>query len=158
MYRLIIIIGILSITSIKSNRISHKTTNGIDCDFENNLCRYSKEVGTEEFERRNTRASFFSGPSGDKTTGTGYFALCNGLNLIRSERRCTLSKSIEINDDKSRLSFWYYMYGKKIGTLNFTSSGNQNDLNVLWTMTGSQKKEWLNAFVELPKGEYYVNV
>ncbi len=141
MYSLIIIIGILSITSIKSNRINHKTTNGIDCDFEQDYCGYSNnEVGTEAFERRNTRASFFSGPSGDKTTGTGYFALCNGLNFITSETRCTLSKSIEIKDDKSRLSFWYYMYGKKIGILNFTSSENQNDLNVLWTMTGSQKK------------------
>jgi len=137
MYRLIIIIGILSISNrIKSNRISHKTTNGIDCDFEEGYCGYRTEVGIEAFERRNTRASFFSGPSGDKTTGTGYFALCNGLN----DRRCTLSKSIEIKDDKSRLSFWYYMYGKKIGILNFTSSENQNDLNVLWTMTGSQKK------------------
>ena len=48
------------------------------------------------------------------------------------------------------------MYGKKIGTLNFTSSENQNDLNVLWTMTGSQQKEWLNAVVELPKGKYNV--
>ena len=157
MYRLIIIIGILSITSIKSNRISHKTTNGIDCDFEEGYCGYIPEEGTAEaFERRNTRASFFSGPSGDKTTGTGYFALCNGLNLITIDRQCILSKSIEIKDDKSRLSFWYYMYGKKIGTLNFTSSENQNDLNVLWTMTGSQQKEWLNAVVELPKGEYNV--
>jgi hypothetical protein len=59
MYRLIIIIGILSITSIKSNRISHKTIKGIDCDFEEGYCGYSKEVGTEEFELHNTRAPFF---------------------------------------------------------------------------------------------------
>ena len=156
MYRLIIIIGILSITSIKSNRISHKTTNGADCDFEEGYCGYRTEEGKEAFELRNTRASFFSGPSGDKTTGTGYFALCNVWNLIPYDEQCILSKSIEIKNEKSRLSFWYYMYGKKIGTLNFTSSENQNGSNVLWTMTGSQQKEWLNAVVKLPKGKYNV--
>jgi len=90
MKRLIIIIGILSMTSIKSNRISHNTTNGIDCDFEEGYCGYKMEDGTEAFDLRNK------------------------------------------------------------------SSENQNDLNVLWTMTGSQQKEWLNAVVELPKGEYEV--
>lgn len=42
------------------------------------------------------------------------------------------------------------MYGYEIGTLELT--GNE----VLWSMTGRQKKEWLNAVVYLPKGEYNV--
>jgi hypothetical protein len=64
-----------------------------------------------------------------------------------------MSQNIKVNDDETNISFWYYMYGFEIGTLKLS-----NDSNVFWNMTGKQEKEWLNAVVTLPKGEYNVKV
>ena len=114
-------------------------------DINNKFCGYS----STSFKRKSGEASF-TGPSGDKTTGKGFYLLCEGEDLITEDRRCKLTGEISVTDEDTELSFWYYMYGYQIGTLELMGD------HLLWGMAGRQKKEWLNAVVTLPKGVYNV--
>lgn len=81
----------------------------------------------------------------------GYYGLCDGQ-LIVQQGSCELSKIITIEASSSnKFSFWYYMYGRQIGTLKL-----KKDNKVIWEKDGRQGAEWLLAEVELPVGTYNV--
>lgn len=77
---------------------------------------------------------------------------------VNTNSGCTLSQNIEINDAERKISFWYYMYGFKIGALELQKIDTYNNKSVLWSMKGRQEKEWLYATVDLPEGEYKVKL
>ena len=96
--------------------------------------------------------SLSSGPVADHTTGEeGYYALCDARQLRDPSDRCTLKKSVMVTQ-QSELSFWYFMFGSQIGTLELTVDGES-----VWSLTGSQEKAWLRATVQLDQGEHAVN-
>ena len=76
--------------------------------------------------------------------------MCEGGTLYNQARKCELTKSVEINE-QLKFSFWYYMYGTLIGTLEL-----KRDNKVLWSKTGRQKNEWLFAEVSLSPGSFQV--
>jgi hypothetical protein len=45
------------------------------------------------------------------------------------------------------------MYGTQIGTLELVKDSEE----VLWSLTGRQKNEWLFAQIKIPAGNYLVN-
>jgi hypothetical protein len=45
------------------------------------------------------------------------------------------------------------MYGTQIGTLELIKDSEE----VLWSLTGRQKNEWLFAQIKIPAGNYLVN-
>ena len=45
------------------------------------------------------------------------------------------------------------MYGTQIGTLELIKDSEE----VLWSLTGRQKNEWLFAQIKIPAGDYLVN-
>jgi hypothetical protein len=81
----------------------------------------------------------------------GYYILCNGKLLKKETDKCILSKFLKV-DKPSVIEFWYFMHGFQIGTLELVI--NRSDL--LWSLSGKQKNEWILAKVELPSGEYVV--
>lgn len=127
--------------------MTKKENEQISCNFDKDFCGYSEET----FKRKTGEASY-AGPPGDKTTGDGYYALCEGDDLTSIDRFCKLSQSVTVSDEDTKLSFWYYMYGFEIGTLKLNGSEE------LWSKSGRQKKEWLKAVVALPIGNYTVIV
>jgi hypothetical protein len=70
--------------------------------------------------------------------------------LVNLNDVCELKKNIKLDTDRG-LEFYYYMYGRQIGTLLISA----ND-NVIWSLSGSQDDEWLYADIVLPKGDYQV--
>ena len=76
--------------------------------------------------------------------------MCQGSLLKELKNKCELKKYIEINQ-QLKFSFWYYMYGTLIGTLEL-----KRDEQVLWSKTGKQKNEWLFAEVFLEPGSFQV--
>jgi hypothetical protein len=71
--------------------------------------------------------------------------------LKKETDKCILSKFLKV-DKPSVIEFWYFMHGFQIGTLELVI--NRSDL--LWSLSGKQKNEWILAKVELPSGEYVV--
>ena len=63
-----------------------------------------------------------------------------------------MSKNINV-EAESDFEFWYYMYGTQIGTLELVKDSEE----VLWSLTGRQKNEWLFAQIKIPAGNYLVN-
>ena len=81
----------------------------------------------------------------------GFYALCDGRLLKDPTNKCKLSKDINI-EAESDFEFWYYMYGTQIGTLELIKDSEE----VLWSLTGRQKNEWLFAQIKIPAGNYLV--
>ena len=65
--------------------------------------------------------------------------------------KCQLKTNINIQIE-SNFEFWYYMYGTQIGTLQLI----KDDEEVLWSLTGRQRNEWLFAQIKIPAGDYLV--
>ncbi len=78
--------------------------------------------------------------------------MCNGQSLKDSNDRCELNKSISIKST-AKFSFWYYMFGRQIGTLEL-----KVDDVVVWHKTGRQEQEWLQAEVSLDAGSQNVKL
>ncbi len=78
--------------------------------------------------------------------------MCDGSGLRRTEDKCKLTNDLQINE-KLKFSFWYYMYGSTIGTLEL-----KRDDQVLWSKTGRQKNEWLYAVIILEPGSFEVKI
>ena len=65
--------------------------------------------------------------------------------------KCELKKDVTIDADV-HFQFYYFMYGRQIGTLSLAI----NDI-IIWSLSDSQEDEWLLANVILPKGSYEVS-
>ncbi len=109
----------------------------------------------------------------------GYYALCEGRKLINPSEKCILSEEISTEIELG-ISFWYFMYGNDIGTLELilyeknednqlsttinhvittsiqTTTPIVNNKKVIWSLSGKQKREWLLANITLPIGNYTV--
>ena len=121
----------------------------VTCDFDSNFCDYTPN---EYFLRYTGKSpSQSSGPPYDKTTGQeGYYALCDGRLLKDPAAYCVLDKHVSIASD-AQISFWYFMFGTQIGTLEFLVDGQ-----VVWSLTGRQEYKWLEATIPLRAGDYQV--
>lgn len=71
--------------------------------------------------------------------------------LVNLNDTCELTKTIILNSD-TKFSFYYYMYGRQIGTFLLLA-----DQIILWSLSGSQEAEWIQVNTTLPKGTYEVN-
>jgi hypothetical protein len=80
----------------------------------------------------------------------GHYALCVGSQLFEPNEYCSLYQNVAL-DKNIKFSFWYYMWGSQIGTLEIRA-GNQ----LLWSLSDRQKDEWLYAELALPSGDYTV--
>ena len=80
--------------------------------------------------------------------GESFYSLCKSGN----HGKCELKKDINIQNVDRQFSFWYYMFGLKIGTLNLTVDGVE-----VWKKEGRQQKKWLHSGnITLPVGTYEV--
>jgi hypothetical protein len=76
--------------------------------------------------------------------------LCYGSQLINANDSCELKKNVVLMTDIN-FGFYYYMYGRQIGTLLLAL----ND-QVIWSLSDSQEEDWLLEEVFIPKGSYEV--
>ena len=95
--------------------------------------------------------SIGTGPSGDHTTGSGWYMYIE----TSSPRVAGDTAILEIpcfdlgGVSGADLSFWYHMNGSSIGTLNVDVSTDCLDWTNVWTLSGSQGDVWTQATVVL---------
>ena len=80
----------------------------------------------------------------------GYYGLCDGSLLTSETDTCELKKSVTLESDID-YQFYYYMYGRQIGTLMLSLNNT-----VIWSLSDSQMDEWLLGQVFIPQGTHEV--
>jgi hypothetical protein len=92
-----------------------------------------------------------SGPSGDHTSGTGYYAYFNtstGNANTSGNTAILLGPSIIPGGNGAVVTFYYHMYGANIGTLELDQKIN-GTLTTLWTLSGRQQASSAAAWKEV---------
>lgn len=145
--KLIIFFDIFITLSLALNYVN-ASSDQVSCNFDSDWCNF---VPNSFFQRfTGDSPSFTSGPDEDRT-GDGYYALCNAKLLTNPSDKCVLELDISLSKETD-FEFWYYMNGLQIGTLEVIL----NEIDVVWSLTGRQKNEWLLAEIKLPPGDYKV--
>ncbi|CAF1014312.1 unnamed protein product [Brachionus calyciflorus] len=122
------------------------STSQISCNFDSDWCNF---VPNKFFVRyTGVSPSPTSGPDEDRT-GDGYYALCNGKLLQNPSDKCLLNLNLTLLKETD-FKFWYHMSGLQIGTLELIL----NESEIIWSLTGRQKNEWLLTELKLPPGDY----
>ena len=80
----------------------------------------------------------------------GYYALCDGSLLLKESDICEIKKSVNLRIGV-HFQFYYYMYGRQIGTLLLALNNT-----VIWSLSDSQEEDWLLTEIFIPKGFYEV--
>ncbi|EDO38277.1 predicted protein [Nematostella vectensis] len=109
------------------------------CDFERSTCIWRNVYG-DDFDwtrHRGTTGSYGTGPSGDHTTGSGYY-MYTETSLRNPNDTAILRASLRSNTTLNQcLTFWYHMYGSGMGTLRVKINGVTR-----WQRSGSQGNYW----------------
>ncbi|KAK7098915.1 hypothetical protein V1264_003130 [Littorina saxatilis] len=115
----------------------------VSCDFSRDFCGWSQDT-TDNFNwLRHAKGtpSASTGPTGDHTTGTGYYAYVETSTGRLNNKARLLSPSVQ-KPATTCFSFWYNMYGAHVNTLNFYVSNNNTMGALIWTLKGTQGPEW----------------
>ncbi|XP_056333186.1 MAM and LDL-receptor class A domain-containing protein 1 isoform X2 [Danio aesculapii] len=119
----------------------------LSCDFEKDTCSWYHDLSTEITWRREDgqKPSFgYDGPTHDHTTGSGYFVYIGSL---RSSKPPQTARLISFPQQAKCVSFWYLMYGGRIGSLRFIIKHANGEQTLMWMRTGNQGNKW--RFVDL---------
>ncbi|CAH1274186.1 MAMDC2 [Branchiostoma lanceolatum] len=129
------------------------------CDFESyNICGYTQDR-TDDFDwtrRRGSTTTGGTGPSGDHTTGSGYYMHIDGTGQSSGKKARLKSPLIFARGDFC-LEFYYHMYGSTVGTLNVYRD-RSSPRNRVWSMTGNQGNAWQKASVDFSSSSSYVQI
>ena len=121
----------------------------ISCDFEVDTCAWTDTApdGFSWTRRSGGTPSSSTGPSGDHTTGSGYY-LYTEASVIDNNLHQLGTPLFSLQQDAT-LSFFYHMYGSDMGTLYVEAYNNETGWSTLWNRTGNQGDDWLEAAVVL---------
>jgi len=124
-------------------------------DFENGgtipNC-WTNDVGDDiNWSFGQTTPSLSTGPSGDHTTGTGFFAFTEASQPnYPSMQADMLSPWIDVSAlTIPALDFWYHMYGADMGELHIDINDGSGWTNDIFQIAGEQGDLWVQAFVDL---------
>ncbi|XP_065198014.1 MAM and LDL-receptor class A domain-containing protein 2-like [Sycon ciliatum] len=132
-----------------------------DCDFETeNCCWTNTRVGdTFDWEcGRDSTVSQGTGPNGDYPTGKGHFMYIEASTSNFFAQADLVGPFLNGPARRGQCSFtmWYHMHGTSVGTLQIQTILQGSPpfffvpgLRVLWTRSGEQGNQWLNATVDL---------
>lgn len=126
-----------------------------DCEFDADMmCHWTNDGNNSpnfKWERHTGRTpSSNTGPSGDHTSGTGYYVFVETSGVPTGSNAKLLSKMFPLTKGRC-LSFWYHMYGSGMGELNVYIRPETGALPTtkVWSTTGDQGDEWKMAQVTL---------
>ncbi|KAK7478855.1 hypothetical protein BaRGS_00029954, partial [Batillaria attramentaria] len=146
----------LGLSPPHTSRLTCPLLTPASCDFElPTICGYTQETG-DDFDwtrHRGRTASSSTGPTGDHTTGTGYYMYFETSEftspLVNAGDRAVLLSPHIKHHGVSCVTFWYNMYGSSMGTLNvYTQEGN-NQRTVEFTRSGNQWQGWKKGTFEV---------
>ena len=92
-----------------------------------------------------------TGPSGDHTTGSGYFAYTEASYPNNPNKEADLlSPWINISGlSVPALHFWYHMYGNSMGSLHMDINDGSSWTNDVFQISGNQGTIWNDVYVNL---------
>lgn len=123
-----------------------------DCNFDTDFCFWKHDKkGDFNWKRHNsTTETNFTGPTTDHTTGSGYFILLDQFGIAKNKIARLKSPLLASSSPEGAcFSFWYFMYGKHIGTLSI-SIETSTEIYSIWEKSYNQGKKWLS-------GEIFIN-
>ncbi len=122
-------------------------------DFESGFGDWTNAAG-DDFDWTRYSGSTTSsntGPSGDHTTGSGYYLYTESSSNYNNTANL-LSPNFDLSSvTATELTFWYHMYGSSMGSMHIdvsTDGGSGWDLD-LWQLSGDQGNSWFEAVVDL---------
>lgn len=120
------------------------------CDFEGGLCGFSQDKRSDSSDwerRRGPTPTSYTGPTGDHTTGLGYYLHLEASAMLPGSNVRLLSRPLRASRGPQCLHFYYNMYGSGSGHLRVLLSRAGGEL-VLWQRSGEQSIAWLRGSVE----------
>ncbi len=96
-------------------------------------------------------ASSSTGPSGDHTTGSGYYMYIETSSpRVEGDYAILEGPCLDLTGSSTiDLTFWYHMYGSTIGTLDVEVSDDCTSWTNVWSLSGNQSNAWYQASVNL---------
>nr|XP_039270716.1 MAM and LDL-receptor class A domain-containing protein 2-like [Styela clava] len=127
------------------------------CDFDDNslsICGYKFDYYQDlDWKLNQGRTPIGStGPPADHTTGQGYYVYAE-IEFQANKIARLLSPELPQSSVAActNVTFWYYMDGTDIGTLNIYISTGYNSIQTMpsWTLSGGQGNEWRQGYFEV---------
>ncbi len=122
-------------------------------DWEVGLGDWSNVVGDEfDWTRRSgSTPSSNTGPSGDHTSGSGFYMYTEASNPNYPSKTALLEgPCFDLSGtSEAQLTFWYHMLGSSMGTLSVEVTEDCMNWTTVWSRSGDQGNLWLEAYVDL---------
>ncbi|KAJ8022720.1 MAM and LDL-receptor class A domain-containing protein 2 [Holothuria leucospilota] len=134
-----------------SNQVVILSSDNITCTFEDGTCGFYDLVD-DDFDWTRHQGSTLStdtGPSGDHTTGTGYYMYVEtSSGTINWKARLASASYVGTGNQGACLSFYYHMFGSSIGTLKviYQTVYNTQKQEIV-TLSGDHGNMWLQESV-----------
>ncbi|XP_071503080.1 MAM and LDL-receptor class A domain-containing protein 1-like [Diadema antillarum] len=132
--------------------VSHCWSSNVDCDFESGLCGWLQLTDDDfNWTRENGGTpSSNTGPSGDHTTGNGYYMYIETSSPRFAGEVAILKSPPDMADTCCTcLTFWYHMYGDTVNSLNVYKSVPPTDTGkeLIFSRSNTSSDSWLEAQV-----------
>ncbi|XP_015763477.1 PREDICTED: meprin A subunit alpha-like [Acropora digitifera] len=95
--------------------------------------------------RRGFTPSFDTGPTGDHTTGKGYYLYVESSSLSRGQEARLVSPNLPAQREGQCLKFYYSMYGSTMGTLKVQIKKSNGNSWLIFYKSGNQGTGWKRA-------------
>lgn len=116
-----------------------------DCTFEYHTCSWENQRDDQrDWTRINgTTPTPYTGPTGDHTTGSGYYMFVESSRTRPGDKARLMSAVISGQFPGYCLQVWYHMYGADMGTLRLaTRTVTTGRETPFWTISGDQGNFW----------------
>ncbi|XP_067868075.1 apical endosomal glycoprotein-like isoform X2 [Heterodontus francisci] len=126
----------------------------ISCNFETGFCEWEQNttIGLQWIRDNGKEPNMTQGPMYDHTVnGKGYYLFVGPSATNVSDPRARLTSILQTASSANQcFSFWYHMYGPKIGTLSLKVQQQGQAEELLWTRTGTHGNQWRLGFQTIP--------
>ena len=126
------------------------------CTFEQDTCSWSNVLIGDDFDWQRDNGgtpSSTTGPSVDHTFGTqaGFYMYIETSGVGRKPgERAWLRSDYQDPLQVGCVSFWYFMYGAGVGSLNvYTQQVGSSAMTLKWNLQGNQGQQWQSARVDI---------
>ncbi|XP_078575827.1 uncharacterized protein LOC144861701 [Branchiostoma floridae x Branchiostoma japonicum] len=129
----------------------HRRDSPYSCDFEANLCQYTQDTTHDVQWARYSgiTRSRDTGPTGDHTTGSGYYMNVEATHSQQGDIARLISPTYLLQTGSQCLLFWAHMYGSQTGTLRVSVIAGGTTTEI-WSRSGNQGNQWFSVYVSIP--------
>ncbi|XP_072170530.1 thyroid hormone-induced protein B-like [Diadema setosum] len=127
--------------------------NNIDCNFEYGTCGWQQSPYDDFDWSRNSGVtpSSGTGPSGDHTTGYGYYMYIETSSPRYFGQNARLTSPAQYLYGSQCLTFWYHRYGSTINSLNVykSASTSPSSDDMFFSLNGTSGNAWYKAEISI---------